>query len=65
MDERDEQSDSESVKQEEAEEEFEAEAGHSATEREPVSYQQEFEQVELKKQQEAVSTGQRWIRLEY
>lgn len=65
MDEREEQSDRESVKQEEAEEEFEAEADHSATEREPVSYQQEFEQAELKKQQEAVSTGQRRSRVEY
>jgi len=57
LDEQDEESDREFVKQEEAEEESQAGADHSETEREPASYQQEFEQAELQKQQEAVSIG--------
>ncbi|KAG7575438.1 hypothetical protein FFLO_00257 [Filobasidium floriforme] len=59
MDQQDGESDREFVKQEEAEEESQAEADHSETEREPVSYQQEFEQAELKKQQEAWEQSQK------
>jgi hypothetical protein len=70
MDERDEESEQKLIKQEEAEQASEAESERSESDRvevptQPASYQQEYEQAELKRQQEAVSSNERWIRLGY